>query len=112
MYINSLTGRSYNDLMQYPIFPWILSDYTSEELDLTNPNIFRDLTKPMGAQTSERLEQFSKRFLEWDDPSGETPPYYYGTHYSSAMIICSYLVRLEPFTQQFLKLQVYFKKFF
>lgn len=29
----------------------------------------------------------------------------YGTHYSSAMIVVSYLVRLEPFTQQFLKLQ-------
>lgn len=29
----------------------------------------------------------------------------YGTHYSSAMIVLSYLVRTEPFTQQFLKLQ-------
>lgn len=44
-------------------------------------------------------------FQEWDDPHGETPPYHYGTHYSSAMIVCSYLVRLEPFTQQFLGLQ-------
>ncbi|KAG5870011.1 hypothetical protein JTB14_023053 [Gonioctena quinquepunctata] len=42
---------------------------------------------------------------EWDDPHGETPPYHYGTHYSSAMIVCSYLVRLEPFTQHFLRLQ-------
>lgn len=30
----------------------------------------------------------------------------YGTHYSSAMIVVSYLVRVEPFTQHFLKLQV------
>lgn len=37
---------------------------------------------------------------------GETPPYHYGTHYSSAMIVASYLVRMEPFTQHFLKLQV------
>ena len=29
-------------------FPWILSDYTSESLDLTNPDIFRDLSKPIG----------------------------------------------------------------
>ena len=35
-----------------------------------------------------------------------TPPYYYGTHYSSAMIVASYLIRMEPFTQHFLKLQV------
>lgn len=45
------------------------------------------------------------KFQEWDDPHGETPPYHYGTHYSSAMIVCSYLVRLEPFTQHFLRLQ-------
>ena len=38
--------------------------------------------------------------------SGETPPYHYGTHYSSAMIVVSYLVRMEPFAQYFLRLQV------
>ena len=59
----------------------------------------------MGAQTGERLQQFRKRNKEWDDPHNETGPYHYGTHYSSAMIVCSYLVRLEPFTQQFLQLQ-------
>ncbi|CAG9859319.1 unnamed protein product [Phyllotreta striolata] len=105
MYLNTLAGRSYNDLMQYPVFPWILADYDSEELDFTDPSTFRDFTKPMGAQSPERLEQFKKRFKEWDDPHGETPPYHYGTHYSSAMIVCSYLVRLEPFTQHFLRLQ-------
>ncbi|KAH8413938.1 hypothetical protein KR009_000634 [Drosophila setifemur] len=105
MHLNTLAGRSYNDLMQYPVFPWILADYDSEELDLTNPKTFRDFSRPMGAQARERLEQFQKRFKEWDDPHGETPPYHYGTHYSSAMIVCSYLVRLEPFSQPFLKLQ-------
>lgn len=62
MYLNTLAGRSYNDLMQYPVFPWILADYDSEELDLTDPSSFRDFTKSMGAQSPERLEQFKKRF--------------------------------------------------
>ncbi|GFQ88429.1 WD repeat and FYVE domain-containing protein 3 [Trichonephila clavata] len=105
MHLNTLAGRSYNDLMQYPVFPWILADYDSEELDLLDSNTFRDFTKPMGAQTPERLNQFQKRFKEWDDPHGETPPYHYGTFYSSAMIVASYLVRMEPFTQHFLHLQ-------
>lgn len=30
-------------------FPWILSDYTSETLNLDNPEVFRDLSKPVGA---------------------------------------------------------------
>ena len=34
----------------YLQFPWILKDYHSEELDLNNPDIFRDLTKPIGVQ--------------------------------------------------------------
>lgn len=28
-------------------FPWILADYTSEELDLSDPRVFRDLSKPV-----------------------------------------------------------------
>ncbi|XP_061175428.1 WD repeat and FYVE domain-containing protein 3-like isoform X2 [Saccostrea echinata] len=105
MHLNTLAGRSYNDLMQYPVFPWIVGDYDSEELDLYDEKTFRDLSKPMGAQTPGRLQQFKKRYQDWDDPQGETPPYHYGTHYSSAMIVASYLVRMEPFTQHFLSLQ-------
>ncbi|XP_063226772.1 WD repeat and FYVE domain-containing protein 3 isoform X2 [Bacillus rossius redtenbacheri] len=105
MHLNTLAGRSYNDLMQYPVFPWILADFDSEDLDLADPATFRDFSRPMGAQSPDRLQQFRKRFKEWDDPHGETPPYHYGTHYSSAMIVCSYLVRMEPFTQHFLRLQ-------
>ncbi|XP_052069301.1 WD repeat and FYVE domain-containing protein 3-like isoform X1 [Mytilus californianus] len=105
MHLNTLAGRSYNDLMQYPVFPWVVADYDSEELDLYSETTFRDLAKPMGAQTPNRLAQFRKRYTDWDDPQGETPPYHYGTHYSSAMIVASYLVRMEPFTQHFLKLQ-------
>ncbi|XP_076127007.1 WD repeat and FYVE domain-containing protein 3 [Alosa pseudoharengus] len=105
MHLNTLAGRSYNDLMQYPVFPWILAEYDVEELDLTNPKTFRNLSKPMGAQTDDRLIQYKKRFKDWEDPNGETPAYHYGTHYSSAMIVASYLVRMEPFTQIFLRLQ-------
>lgn len=62
MHLNTLAGRSYNDLMQYPVFPWILADYDSHELDLGDSNTFRDFSKPMGAQSKDRLEQFRKRY--------------------------------------------------
>ena len=42
-----------------------------QELDLTNPASFRDLGKPMGAQTPDRLKQFEKRYNDWDDPQGK-----------------------------------------
>jgi len=104
MQLNTLAGRSYNDLTQYPVFPWILKDYASEYLDLTNPGIYRDLSKPMGAQTPDRLRDFASRYEEMEGDT-DTPRFHYGTHYSSAMTVCLYLIRMEPFTQEFLKLQ-------
>lgn len=38
-------GRTYNDLNQYPVFPWIITNYDSAELDLTLPSNYRDLSK-------------------------------------------------------------------
>lgn len=38
-------GRSYNDLNQYPVYPWVLSNYTSESIDLSDSNNYRDLSK-------------------------------------------------------------------
>ncbi|KAJ2958896.1 hypothetical protein NQZ79_g5615 [Umbelopsis isabellina] len=105
MDLNTIAGRSYNDLTQYPVFPWILADYESEELDLEKPETFRDLSKPMGAQTPEREHEFADRYKQWGETDDPAPAFHYGTHYSSAMIVCSFLIRLEPFTQQYLKLQ-------
>ncbi|XP_029465484.1 WD repeat- and FYVE domain-containing protein 4 [Rhinatrema bivittatum] len=109
MYLNMLAGRTYKDYMQYPVFPWILADYESETLNLTNPQSFRDLSKPMGAQTKERKMKFIQRYKEVKEvekTDGDlSVQCHYCTHYSSAIIVTSYLVRLEPFTQTFCSLQ-------
>ncbi|EEH54935.1 uncharacterized protein MICPUCDRAFT_902, partial [Micromonas pusilla CCMP1545] len=104
--LNTLAGRTKNDLTQYPVFPWILSDYTSPEIDLNDPKVFRDLTKPIGALHAPRLEQFIERFkLLAEDPDPSTPPFHYGSHYSSSGIVLFFLLRLEPFTGLNRKLQ-------
>jgi hypothetical protein len=106
MLINTMAGRTFNDLTQYPVFPWVLADYTSEELDLTNPRTFRDFSKPMGAQTPERQNEFRERYRTFGEINDQaSPPFHYGTHFSSAMIVCSYLIRLQPFVQSYLLLQ-------
>lgn len=63
MHLNTLAGRGYSDLTQYPVFPWILADYESKILDLSDPNTFRRLDKPMGCQTMEGEEEFKKRLV-------------------------------------------------
>ncbi|XP_048195177.1 WD repeat- and FYVE domain-containing protein 4 [Perognathus longimembris pacificus] len=106
MYLNTMAGRTCNDFMQYPVFPWVLADYTSETLNFTNPKTFRDLSKPMGAQTKERKLKFIQRYKEVEKTDGDmTFQCHYCTHYSSAIIVASYLVRMPPFTQAFCSLQ-------
>ncbi|KAL0437433.1 UNVERIFIED_CONTAM: protein SPIRRIG [Sesamum radiatum] len=103
MHLNTLAGRGYSDLTQYPVFPWVLADYESENLDLLDPKTFRNFEKPMGCQTSDREEEFRKRYEGWDDP--EIPKFHYGSHYSSAGIVLFYLLRLPPFSAENQKLQ-------
>lgn len=106
MLVNTMAGRTFNDLTQYPVFPWVLADYTSEELDLTDARTFRDLTKPMGCQDSGRQADFKDRYQSFAEMSDEkSPAFHYGTHYSSAMIVTSYLIRLQPFVHSYLLLQ-------
>ncbi|QHO54551.1 BEACH domain-containing protein [Arachis hypogaea] len=103
MQLNTLAGRSYNDITQYPVFPWILSDYSSESLDLSNPSSYRDLSKPIGALNPDRLKKFQERYASFNDPV--IPKFHYGSHYSSAGTVLYYLVRVEPFTTLAIKLQ-------
>ncbi|XP_043114587.1 neurobeachin isoform X1 [Puntigrus tetrazona] len=99
MFLNTIAGRTYNDLNQYPVFPWVLTNYESEELDLTVPANFRDLSKPIGALNPKRAVFYAERYESWDE---ETPPCHYTTHYSTAASTLHWLVRIEPFTTFFL----------
>ncbi|NXF48487.1 NBEA protein, partial [Oceanites oceanicus] len=98
--LSFLIGRTYNDLNQYPVFPWVLTNYESEELDLTLPGNFRDLSKPIGALNPKRAVFYAERYETWEDD--QTPPYHYNTHYSTSTSTLAWLVRIEPFTTFFL----------
>ncbi|XP_071822216.1 neurobeachin-like protein 1 isoform X2 [Apostichopus japonicus] len=105
MQLNTIAGRTYNDLSQYPVFPWILQDYQSDVLDLTNPEVFRDLSKPIGVLNPNHVEGVKNRYESFEDPSGEMPKFHYGTHYSNPAGVMHYLVRMEPFTTLHINLQ-------
>jgi hypothetical protein len=115
MHLNTLAGRSYNDLGQYPVFPWVLADYESIQLDLREPSTFRDLRWPMGAQDPEQREKFLTKYHELNhmyqkdcdekDDGYRMPPFHYGSHYSAAAFVLWYLMRLEPYTSLHVQLQ-------
>ena len=58
----------------------------------------------MGAMSEARREAAQQRFLNLQS-IGEIP-FHHGTHFSSSMIVCHFLIRLEPFTHMFKTLQV------
>ncbi|XP_061659146.1 neurobeachin a isoform X2 [Syngnathoides biaculeatus] len=100
MFLNTIAGRTYNDLNQYPVFPWVLTNYDSEELDLTLPGNFRDLSKPIGALNPKRAAFYAERYETWEDDSA--PPDHYATLYSTARSTLMWMLRIEPFTTFFL----------
>ncbi|MEQ2272714.1 hypothetical protein XENORESO_008674, partial [Xenotaenia resolanae] len=100
MFLNTIAGRTYNDLNQYPVFPWVLTNYDSEQLDLTLPGNFRDLSKPVGALNPKRAAFYSERYETGEDD--QTPPCHYDSHYSTAATTLHWLLRIEPFTTFFL----------
>ena len=57
----------------------------------------------MGALTDARCDAASSRYLNLE--SVEEKPFHYGTHFSSSMIVCHFMIRLQPFTNMFKTLQ-------
>lgn len=107
--LNKIAGRSYNDLMQYPVFPWILTDYESSVLDLRVPKTFRKLNKTISTQHEEMEEHYVTNFKYLAQSMAEQQtvmkPYHYSSHYSNSGTILHFLVRLPPFTNMFLLYQ-------
>ncbi|CAH8515711.1 unnamed protein product [Heterobilharzia americana] len=98
MRLNTIAGRTFNDLGQYPIFPWILANYTSSEIDLNSEHTFRDLSRPIGLANPKFIKEIRDKYNSFEDPSGMIQKFHHGTHYSSAAGVLHYLVRMEPFT--------------
>ncbi|XP_056330694.1 neurobeachin-like protein 2 isoform X2 [Danio aesculapii] len=105
MQLNTIAGRTYNDLSQYPVFPWVLCDYTSAELDLDDPAVFRDLSKPIGVVNPRHAQNVREKYESFEDPTGTIDKFHYGTHYSNAAGVMHYMIRTEPFTSLHIQLQ-------
>ena len=96
MILNTLSGRTFNDLAQYPIYPWILLNLSSDDLDLNNSQIYRDFNYPIYAQSEEARENLALKYENFDEISGFK--YHSGSHYSNAGFVCYFLIRVKPFS--------------
>ena len=121
--LNKYSSRTYNDLTQYPIFPWIilkinkLEELTKnhdikltkdknkeQEINEKNKLFVRDMNYPVSMQNPEKRHEEINKFLE---DSESKFCYHCGTHYSTSSYIFYYLMRINPFGQNLIKLQNY-----
>ena len=92
LFINKYACRSYNDVNQYPVFPWLVL-YGDKERDLRYTTVAQD-------------EDARLRLKEMFEFSSQNFPYHYTTHYSNASFLIYYLIRINPFTDNQITLQV------
>ena len=95
MILNTLSGRTYNNLAQYPIYPWILKDYSSTEIDLNEAETYRDLSYPIYAQDEETRANLTLKYESFEENEIK---YHCGSHYSNCGFVCYYLIRVKPFS--------------
>lgn len=66
--VNKYGGRSFNDLTQYPIFPWVLSKYKCSLEDLRKEmsigTCFRNLTLHTGILSEEKKAEVERLYQE------------------------------------------------
>ena len=101
--LNTYSGRSYNDTSQYPFLPWVIKDYTTSVLNLNDPKIYRDLTKPIGALNNKRLKCLQERASH--HRCAGMGPYLYSSTYICSLLLYLWLIRVEPFTSLHIQLQ-------
>ena len=63
MWLNIFSGRSFNDLTQYPVLPWLITNYEKEELSKDD---LRNLSIPVGMiDVNEKAEMRKETFIEF-----------------------------------------------
>ena len=109
MWLNLMGNRSYLDISQYPVFPWIITNFTSDNLNLTLD--VRQMNLPMGmmeidqkGKGKERKSIYIETFNSLKSDCSQEP-YHYGSHYSNPMYVAHFLTRVFPFSHIAIELQ-------
>ena len=97
--LNTLAGRTFNDLSQYFIFPWIIKGFNKDILNWISSSIYRDLSVPIYACDAD-IEKIKNKYELLDDEK-----YHSGTFFSAHTFVCYFLVRVHPFIEIHLEIQ-------
>ena len=115
LYLNKYSTRTYNDLSQYPVFPWLIKEHgkipeiltllSNKEINQKDLDCLRDMDYPISVQTEEKRIECYNKYLE--DKKLQNFPAHLGSHYSTSAYIYYYLMRIDPYGKSLIKLQNY-----
>ncbi len=94
--MNVLANRSFNDFAQYPVFPWVVQEFSSPEFEPGDPKFYRDLSKPIGAVNQHRLRRLKDLREVARERKMPHHDFLYQTFYSNPSIVSYYLIRSHP----------------
>ncbi|KAK8897791.1 hypothetical protein M9Y10_000019 [Tritrichomonas musculus] len=103
MKLNVYSERTFNDASQYPFFPWVLSNYAGSKIDLDDPSNYRDLSKPIGAMSEERLSELLQRMNDMSFFAESS--FLYSSFAICPLSVYLWFVRIEPFTTLHIMMQ-------
>ena len=92
--LNKFSSRTYNDLLQYSVFPLLYLDIKRTKE--------RDLSKVLALNKPPSQEE---HIIELAKNNYSTFKYHFNSHYSTSGFVLYYLVRIDPFTSGQIKLQ-------
>ena len=98
--LNFFSCRSFNDINQYPIFPWL----TALETNNKNKISIRKFEYPVSIQDKEKRKQIIIKY-ETSIPTKKGFVNHFNSHYSTSAFVNFFLVRTNPFTYNIIKLQ-------
>ena len=122
IWLNHLANRSFNDISQYPVFPWIIN-FNDKSNNYNDKIFYRNLSLPMGMIVINEkgkkrkdlyLEKFStlksefKKQISSEEKSLSPTSnrlFLYGSHYSNPVYVTHYLARIFPFTYIMIEIQ-------
>ena len=96
LYVNHMAGRSFHDLSQYPIFPWIFKDYSSKQLSLNEEATYRDLSKKIAEIFDTKIAKFKRNLVDTQTRHYSDTNSLFNSYNSTPGIVMYYLVRKIP----------------
>lgn len=101
MLLNKYSGRSFHNLMQYPVFPWVLNNYSDPKINLHDEYSYRQLDCTIAGVSSPK-RQAADEVWKYLNKTNAANHYQFKSPYLSGKIVIEYLARIEPYSSLYI----------